>query len=200
MKTGPVGVQRNPQLLIMSLYIMKRKFKQWWSAIPPISTKWTFTARLKSLNTKKLWHLPIDVQVLARDRYNKLTVIIMTRIVFGIFSLPYPETFKFDKIQISTCSVYSCFITWCKNNCTSKCPINAVKIRPQSSGRLFKVDLKPGQDLYVGLWSLNVRILFELDVFILIKIRNSWNWQNKYIYIYRRKICGTISLDEILLL
>jgi hypothetical protein len=27
MKTGPVGVQRNPQLLITSLYIMNRKFK-----------------------------------------------------------------------------------------------------------------------------------------------------------------------------
>jgi hypothetical protein len=45
--------------------------------------------------------------VLAWDWYNKLTVFIMTRIVFGIFSLPYPETFKFDKIQISTCSVYT---------------------------------------------------------------------------------------------
>jgi hypothetical protein len=28
------------------LYIMKRKFKQWWSPIPPISTKGTTTSRL----------------------------------------------------------------------------------------------------------------------------------------------------------
>jgi hypothetical protein len=33
--------------------IMKRKFKQWWSSIPPISTKRTFTFHLNSLNTKK---------------------------------------------------------------------------------------------------------------------------------------------------
>jgi len=26
--------------------IMKRKFKQWWSSIPPISTKWTITSHL----------------------------------------------------------------------------------------------------------------------------------------------------------
>jgi len=28
------------------------KFKQWWSTIPPISTKRTITSRLHSLNTK----------------------------------------------------------------------------------------------------------------------------------------------------
>jgi len=25
---------------------MKRKFKHWWSSIPPISTKWTITSHL----------------------------------------------------------------------------------------------------------------------------------------------------------
>jgi len=31
---------------------MKRKFKQWWSTIPSISTKQTITSHLNSLNTK----------------------------------------------------------------------------------------------------------------------------------------------------
>ena len=33
---------------------MKRKFKQWWSTISPISTKQTTTSHLKPLNTKKI--------------------------------------------------------------------------------------------------------------------------------------------------
>ena len=32
---------------------MKRKFKQSWSTIPPISTKQTITSQLNSLSTKK---------------------------------------------------------------------------------------------------------------------------------------------------
>jgi len=32
---------------------MKRKLKQWWSTIPPISTKRTFTSHLNSLDTNK---------------------------------------------------------------------------------------------------------------------------------------------------
>ena len=35
------------------LRIMKRKFKQWWSTIQPISTKRTTTSHRNSLNTKK---------------------------------------------------------------------------------------------------------------------------------------------------
>jgi len=30
---------------------MKRKFKQWWSTIPPISTKWSPTSHFKPVNT-----------------------------------------------------------------------------------------------------------------------------------------------------
>jgi hypothetical protein len=33
---------------------MKRNFKQYWSTIPPISTKQTITSLLKQLNTKKI--------------------------------------------------------------------------------------------------------------------------------------------------
>jgi hypothetical protein len=33
--------------------IMKRKFNQWWSTIPPISTKRTITSHFNSLNSKK---------------------------------------------------------------------------------------------------------------------------------------------------
>jgi hypothetical protein len=32
---------------------LKRKFKQWWSQIPSISTKQTTTSHLHSLNTKR---------------------------------------------------------------------------------------------------------------------------------------------------
>jgi hypothetical protein len=38
--------------LFSFLFFMKWKFKQWWSSIPPISTKQTTTFHLKSLNTK----------------------------------------------------------------------------------------------------------------------------------------------------
>ena len=37
-------------------FIMKRKFKRWWSTILPISTKQTTTFHLKLLNTKKTWN------------------------------------------------------------------------------------------------------------------------------------------------
>jgi len=33
---------------------MKRKLTQWWSTIPPISTKWTTTSHFKLLNTKMI--------------------------------------------------------------------------------------------------------------------------------------------------
>ena len=36
-----------------TLPIMIRKFKQWWSIIPPIWTKWTITFQLKSLNRQR---------------------------------------------------------------------------------------------------------------------------------------------------
>ena len=39
--------------MIFCFEIMKRKFKQWCSTIPPISTKWTSTHHLNSLNLKK---------------------------------------------------------------------------------------------------------------------------------------------------
>ena len=35
------------------LKTMKRNFKQWWTTIPPISTKRTITSHLKSVNIKK---------------------------------------------------------------------------------------------------------------------------------------------------
>ena len=46
-----------PTLAVSQLYrgiiVMKRKFKQWWSTIPQISTKRIITSHLKSLNIKK---------------------------------------------------------------------------------------------------------------------------------------------------
>jgi len=43
---------------------MKRKFKQWWSTIPPISTKWTIISHLNSLNIKKPRHMTLEIQVM----------------------------------------------------------------------------------------------------------------------------------------
>jgi len=39
--------------VLSSSYFMKRKLKQWWSTIPPISTKRTSISNLKSLNMKR---------------------------------------------------------------------------------------------------------------------------------------------------
>ena len=36
-----------------NLILIKRKFKQWWSTIPPISTKWPITSHHSSSNIKK---------------------------------------------------------------------------------------------------------------------------------------------------
>jgi hypothetical protein len=45
--------------------VMKRKFKEWWLTIPPISTKRTTTFHLKSLNRKKDKDIVLEIQVLA---------------------------------------------------------------------------------------------------------------------------------------
>ena len=54
-------------------WVIKRKFNQWRSTIPPISTKWTTTSRLKTLNMKNSFkrpqHMALKMQVLAWDRY-----------------------------------------------------------------------------------------------------------------------------------
>jgi hypothetical protein len=62
----------NKNYIIIALYhgnsievnIMKRKNKQWWSTIPPISTKRKIISHLKSLSIKKT--LPYDVDNLGR--------------------------------------------------------------------------------------------------------------------------------------
>jgi len=35
---------------------MKGNFKQWWSSIPPISTKWTFTSHLNWIHWTRKDH------------------------------------------------------------------------------------------------------------------------------------------------
>jgi len=50
---------------------MKRKFKLWWSTIPPISQQ-TLTSHLQSLNTKtkkRPWHTMLEIQVMSWDRH-----------------------------------------------------------------------------------------------------------------------------------
>jgi hypothetical protein len=40
---------------------MKRTFKEWWSTIPPISTKGTTISHINSLNTKKTYDIGYPV-------------------------------------------------------------------------------------------------------------------------------------------
>jgi len=52
---------------------MKRKFKQWWSSIPPISTKQTITPRpYWTLNTKRPRYMRLEMQVLVLDKHNNM--------------------------------------------------------------------------------------------------------------------------------
>jgi hypothetical protein len=54
---------------------MKRKFKQWWSIISPISTKWTVTSHLSWTHwtQKSPWHMTLEIQVLVLDRHKYVT-------------------------------------------------------------------------------------------------------------------------------
>jgi len=47
---------------------MKRKFKQWWSSIPPISTKRTITSHL-NWTQKRPRHMTLEIKVLAWDSH-----------------------------------------------------------------------------------------------------------------------------------
>ena len=57
--------------LMLTQHLMKGKFKQWWSPIPPISTKRTIASRLNWTHwTQKdidMWGL--EIQVLGWDRH-----------------------------------------------------------------------------------------------------------------------------------
>ena len=53
-------------------YIMKRKFKQQWSTIPPISTKRTITSHLLTEHKKRPQHATFEIQVLAWDRHKNM--------------------------------------------------------------------------------------------------------------------------------
>ena len=50
--------------------VVKGKFKQWWSTIPPISIKQTTTSHFNSFNTKKIpWHWTMEFEILAWYRH-----------------------------------------------------------------------------------------------------------------------------------
>ena len=55
----------------MAHHILKIKFKQWWSTMPPISTKRPITSRIKSMK-RKLWHLALGIQVLDWDSHKNV--------------------------------------------------------------------------------------------------------------------------------
>jgi len=55
--------------------IVKRKFIQVWSTIPPISTKWIITSHLHKL--KRPQHLKLEIQVLGCDKHKNVTYILI---------------------------------------------------------------------------------------------------------------------------
>ena len=61
-------------VLFVNLFviIMKRKLKQWWSSMPPISTNRTITSQLNSLNIQIPRHVTLEIQVLACDMDNNM--------------------------------------------------------------------------------------------------------------------------------
>ena len=64
--TDCIGSYKSNYHTIMAM-IMKRKFQQWWSSIPPISTKRTTTSHLDWTNWKKRpRYMTLVIQVLAR--------------------------------------------------------------------------------------------------------------------------------------
>ena len=59
------------------LKTMKRNFKQWWTTIPPISTKRTITSHLKSVNIKK------DHEICRPFNKGWYHVLLQPKMVFG---------------------------------------------------------------------------------------------------------------------
>jgi len=54
---------------LVDMLFMKRKFKQCWSTIRPISTKQTITSHLNSLNIKRPRLQTLEIRVLSCDRH-----------------------------------------------------------------------------------------------------------------------------------
>ena len=77
-------------LYVSRPWIMKRKFKQLWTSIPPISTKLTITSHLKALNMIKR-HMMLEIQVLAWDKHKNVAglkdvVYLLHRVHLCVFS------------------------------------------------------------------------------------------------------------------
>ena len=85
--------------LTLSCSIMKRKFKQWWSTIPPISTKQAFTSDLNTLNMKK------RLVTMIYDVRNPGPGLWQVHIVGGLYHLMGSPPSPFDN-WISNCNTY----------------------------------------------------------------------------------------------
>ena len=57
-----------PLFQVNFLSLRKESLKQWLSTMLSISTKQTTTSHIKSLNIKILWHMMLEIKVLAWDR------------------------------------------------------------------------------------------------------------------------------------
>jgi hypothetical protein len=64
---------------------MKREFKQWWSLIPPISTKWTITSHFNWTHwtQQRPWHMMLEIYVCSK--INGCSVFIFRQIFTGQF-------------------------------------------------------------------------------------------------------------------
>jgi len=82
----------------VNMYYMKRKFKQWWPTILPISTNEQSPLTLTHWTQKRLRHMTLEIQVLAWDnnknfQHVHLKVILSlgfhVSLCFNIFSIPF---------------------------------------------------------------------------------------------------------------
>ena len=80
--------------------IMERNVKQWWTTIPPISRKWTFTFHLNFLNTKKT--TKYNVGNLCPD-FEQVQAYVWVKTVNGI----QPCLTWFDVIIVACVALYS---------------------------------------------------------------------------------------------
>jgi len=58
------------ETVMLEKLLCKRKFKHWWSSIPPLSTKGTITSHLNWTHwiQKRQWHMTLEIQVQAWDK------------------------------------------------------------------------------------------------------------------------------------
>ena len=85
----------------------KRKFRQWWSTIPRISTKRTATSHLKSLITKGQRQMSMEIQSLAWDSHKKNGGVEPGNVITPLILLIIrsPRQYKYKESTKQTCTI-----------------------------------------------------------------------------------------------